>query len=37
MKPSRDLSNWMEYNLEAKAKRILAGFAFRESDFNRPA
>jgi ATP-binding cassette subfamily F protein 3 len=25
------------YNLEAKAKRILAGLAFRESDFNRPA
>jgi ATP-binding cassette subfamily F protein 3 len=25
------------YTLEAKAKRILAGLAFRESDFNRPA
>ncbi len=25
------------YNLEAKAKRILAGLAFREGDFNRPA
>jgi len=25
------------YNLEAKAKRILAGLAFHESDFNRPA
>ncbi len=25
------------YNLEAKAKRILAGLAFRESDVNRPA
>ena len=25
------------YNLEAKAKRILAGLAFRETDFHRPA
>lgn len=25
------------YNLEAKAKRILAGLAFRETDFDRPA
>jgi len=25
------------YNLEARAKRILAGLAFRESDFDRPA
>jgi len=25
------------YNLEAKAKRILAGLAFRESDFDKPA
>lgn len=25
------------YNLEAKAKRILAGLAFRENDFDRPA
>lgn len=25
------------YNLEAKAKRILAGLAFRESDYERPA
>ena len=25
------------YNLEAKAKRILAGLAFREGDFDRPA
>ena len=25
------------YNLEAKAKRILTGLAFRETDFNRPA
>ena len=25
------------YNLEARAKRILAGLAFREGDFNRPA
>jgi ATP-binding cassette subfamily F protein 3 len=25
------------FNLEARAKRILAGLAFRESDFNRPA
>ncbi|HEY5704291.1 MAG TPA: ATP-binding cassette domain-containing protein [Terrimicrobiaceae bacterium] len=25
------------YNIEAKAKRILAGLAFRESDFHRPA
>ena len=33
----RGLTSWAVKLLEAKAKKILAGLSFRETDFNRPA